>query len=128
MRASALGFKHVVVRFEMFNWEFECILGPKKNVARYVAQQHDDEGGVNDYGPGSVRGQFYYRRGYPPIIWLPRFPVLPREFGTLSHEVGHALMAMCEACGVPVNAENDETFCHAMSYAVRTILEAKRGR
>lgn len=125
MKASALGFKRVVVPYEMFNYEFECIFGPKKNVGKYVAY-HLDEARWD--GPSTQRGMTYVKSGHCPIVWMPRFPRTPTEHGTLAHEVGHAVMEMLHHAGVPVNVEAGEVFTYALAHGVKTILEARNGR
>lgn len=128
MKASALGFRQIVVRYEMFRYEFECIIGPKKNVGKYAATQHDNPAHSADYEVTDQLAKFYCRTGFVPIIWLPRFPRTPHDYELLAHEVGHAVIFMLEERGVPIDHKNDETFCYALGHGVRTILEAKRGR
>lgn len=127
MKASSLGFKEILIEYEMFGYEIACIVGPLKNVPKYVAHYHHRE-------PPSLEelktgyGWTFYSSGRAPIVWIPRFPKNPREYGTLAHEVAHAVTAMLDWKGVPIKANCDETFCNALGYGVTKILEAKRGR
>jgi hypothetical protein len=124
VKASALGFKRLVVDYAMFDYEFECIIGPKENVGKYVAYHLGEEHWGN---PSCERGMTYVKTGYAPIVWFPRFPRTTDEHGTLAHEVGHAVLEMLKHVGMPINVEAGETFCYALGYGVRKILEAKRG-
>jgi hypothetical protein len=125
VKASALGFKRVLVRYDVFGYEFECIIGPKKNVGKYVAHHLKEPYWDN---PEKQHGMTYVKTGLAPIVWFPRFPRTSAEHGTLAHEVSHAVMEMLRHVGVPINVEAGEAFCYALGYGVRKILEAQRGR
>jgi hypothetical protein len=129
VKASTLGFKQVIVDFPVFRYQFECIIGPKKNVGKYVAFHLNYTSNKEALEITTQRGRFYYSHGNrSPIVWLPKFPQTPREYGDLSHEIGHAVIDMLEYIGAPIDRDNDETFCYAHGYAMEKILEAKRGR
>ena len=74
-----------------------------------------------------MRGRYFYRPGYVPIIWIPCKPRTPVEYGTLGHEVLHAVRLMLfDWAGIPLSAQTDEVYCHAIGHAMRKILEALR--
>jgi hypothetical protein len=121
MKPRALGLQEVVVHFGAFDYLLTCVAGPPKNVGRYIAWKFDDPG--YDCDLSEARGRFFYRKGWAPVIWIPRKPRTPEEHGTLSHELLHALREMLvDWAGMPLNVDTDEAFCHAMGHGVRTIL------
>ena len=64
------------------------------------------------------------RTGYNPIIWLPRKPRSPIEHGALAHEAAHATrFILVSQLGIPINAGNDEIYCHCIGWIVRRVLE-----
>lgn len=125
MNHKRLGFQSVIVHFGTFDFEMRCLFGPSDNLVKYVRWAMDDE--EFEWDMSRKRGAHFHRRGYGPIIWLPRRPRTPREHGTLAHEVLHVLRVMLvDWAGMPLNGDTDEAFCHAMSHAVGTILERTR--
>lgn len=128
MKARACGFTQVILRYEMFRYEIECIIGPKKNVGKYVSHHLNAGDDRASYEITDQRGRFYYSKDRAPILWLPKFPVSPREYGALAHEISHAVVDMLDYVGCEFGADGDETFCYAVDYGVTKILEAKRGR
>lgn len=125
MNPKRLGFQSIVVNFGTFEYEMECLFGPSDNLVKYVRCAMDDS--EFDWDTQRKRGGHFSRRGYCPIIWLPRRPRTSREHGTLAHEVLHALrFILVDWAGMELNSYTDETFCHAMSHAVGTILERSR--
>ena len=128
MKASALGFKQVILRYEMFRYEIECIVGPKKNVGKYVSFHLSDDGNRDNYEIKDQRGRFYYSKDRAPILWIPRFPSKPLDYGAVVHEVTHAVVDMLDYIGCEYGADGDETLAYAIDYGVTKILEARRGR
>ena len=122
-----LGFKSVIVRYEMFGKEVECIFGPIKNLAKYVNWRFEQTE-IEQDGLERGRGWTFVKDGYVPICWLPRLPQTPADHGTLAHELSHALIYLFDYIGVPVKPDTDETFCHALSHGITKVMEAKRGR
>ena len=71
------------------------------------------------------RGMYFLHRGHVPIVWIPRRPRTPREYGTLADQVMHVVrMMLVDWVGMPLTDDTDKAFCHALGYAVRAILEA----
>jgi hypothetical protein len=121
------GLRSIIVPYEMFGKEVECVIGPIKNLAKYVSWRFEQDD-VSQDGLERGRGWTFVRDGYVPIIWIPRFPVTPADHGTLAHEMAHALIYLFDRVGVPIAPDADETFCHAMSYGITKVLEARNGR
>ena len=113
------GLKEITIDFGTFDYAATCIVGPWAGVQKYVRWKLDDP--TTDVGSVS-RGKFFHRDGYSPIIWIPRRPRTPEEYGTLSHECMHLIREVMGWAGVVLTYETDEAYCHAMGHAVRTIL------
>lgn len=124
MTPKSLGFDHVVVNFGMVDYEFTCIVGACDNVKKYVAFKFDDPGYAFER-PMTGRGSFHHKQGCAPIIWIPRWPKTPQEYGTLAHEIGHVVVEMFDHIGHPIDYKTDEAYCHALGFGIRKVLEAR---
>lgn len=126
MTPSRLGLKEIYVHFGVFDFAFYCLVGPYDNVEKYVRWKFEDDetpittGSQANYAP---RGRFFYRPGYCPIIWIPRNPRTPREYGTLAHEVSHLVIRLMDWADIPLGPDSEEAYTHAIGFAVTKILE-----
>lgn len=68
-------------------------------------------------------GKRIYIPGYCPIIWLPRFPITPKEFGTLYHEIFHAICDVTRWVGVELTESSEEVFCHLIGHITKQFFE-----
>jgi hypothetical protein len=105
---------------------FVCVVGPAAPAQRYIAWRLSDKTILAEPPENYGRGRFFYRNGYWPAIWIPRWPRTPAEYGALAHEVSHVLFAVLDHIGETPDYKHDEVFCHLLSYGVAKILEAKR--
>jgi len=121
MSARRFGFREVSVHFGMFDYEVACVIGPYQDIARYIAWRFEDPGFKIEC-PLVRRGMTFSRKGYCPIIWLPRYPRTPTEYGTLCHEVLHAVRHLMHWADIPFSADSEEAHCHALGFAVTEIL------
>lgn len=122
MNPWRLGLREVSVHFGTFDYALNCLVGPYKNVEKYVAWKFEDPGYRTD-SPHEVKGRYFYRIGYAPIIWVPRKPRTPDEIGTLAHEVMHAIhYLLVDWAEIPFTADTQEVYCHAMGLAMRELL------
>lgn len=128
MKASRLGLREIRVNFGTFDRELICLVGPYANVGKFVAWKVDDplvlktiEQDDKSRGVGA-RGRYYHRRGYIPIIWIPRVPRTPREHATLAHEMLHVVRTIMEWAGIPLNEDTEEAYCHALGHGVEKVL------
>lgn len=123
MNPKRLGFKSIDVHFGMFDFTMNVIVGPGANVAKYLAWKFD----TNDFpafDPDRAHAMYFMAPGYVPVIWLPRKPTKPREIAALAHEILHVLRHMLvDWAAIPLTRDTDETFCHAMSFAMNETLE-----
>ncbi len=119
--------REIHVHFGMFDFAVYCVVGPANDLSAYIAWRRGHSNLVPDRE--ASRGRYYPGRGeYGPIIWIPRRPRSPREHGTLSHEVCHVVREMYDWVGMQLDESTEETFCHAVGFAVTTILTELRKR
>jgi hypothetical protein len=116
------GFQVIEVRLDVFEFKFQCIIGPRENIEKYLTRRWPDIP-INPISQ-TARALTFFRARADPIIWLPRRPRTPKDIGTLAHEVLHVLTAfLVESVGLQLNYETDEAFCYPLGYAIETILE-----
>lgn len=119
------------VGFGMFDFSFVVVAGPKlspetihilsevTSISKEIVQAELDV---------ECRGYILHRQGHGTAIWLPRVPRSAQDYATLAHETFHAVCHMTRHFGVEFAKESEETFAHALSYAVReTITQLKAG-
>lgn len=123
--AKRCGFRTVDIHFGAFDYTVHVIAGPGKQVAKYVRWKLDDP--TYDFEYSGQRGLHFSRLGWVPIVWLPRPPRTAREYGTLAHEMLHAVRFMFQThINIPFNYDTDEAYCHALGHAVTKTIEALR--
>jgi hypothetical protein len=109
------------VHFGIFDFGIVALVGPREAAGRYITRFQERAEPV--VIPENCRGYCMRRDGHAPCIWLPRPPKTPREYGTLSHEILHAMVFFQEWKGEPLCIENEETYCHALGYCVTAVLD-----
>lgn len=113
----------------VFDFSVRCIIGKYKSGEKYAAHifeipdidMEEVADGLN-FGY-EARGKCYFRRGYVPILWIPRKPKTPREHATLAHEAIHAINHLFEWSATPLTRDTEEVFAHAVAHLVNNILE-----
>ena len=123
------GLLELHVHMGMFDFGINVAIGPVENLTRYVRYKLEDEDfGKNDDAVRLTDGRGWYiaRRGFCQIVWIPRFPRSPREYGTLAHESIHAVSRMMEWASIPSNYDTEEVLTHGVSHIVTSVLAARR--
>jgi len=115
-------FQLIDIPLQPFGWDVRVLIGPREHlltVGRWMLDWPDAE---HDFVEPA--GLTLMRTGYNPIIWLPRKPRSPIEHGALAHEAAHATrFILVSQLGIPINAGNDEIYCHCIGWIVRRVLE-----
>ena len=123
-RSVLKGLREARVHFGLFDFAVFCIVGPHGDIQRYVEWRHGE-----CEPPPEAHGLHYEGPiDRAPIIWIPRIPKSPADYGTLAHEICHVVREMVvDWARMTHDKGNDEVFCHAVSYAMETLLtELKR--
>lgn len=111
------------IHMGMFDYRVYAAIGDHAQAPKFIAKIFEEPEDVWRKRIGKpVKGQTYFKDGCCPIIWLPRFPKTPAEYGTLAHEAAHAVNDMHYYLGIGLDPKNDETFTHAVGYIVRKVL------
>lgn len=124
-KGRELGLKEVSVHMGMFDFGVNFVMGDYNKIGEYVAWKFDDKDfNPTDWDMGyEPLGKCFFRKGFRPIIWIPKKPRIAREYATLSHECLHAIFLLFEWAGMPVNRSTEEVMAHAQAHLVSTILE-----
>lgn len=69
------------------------------------------------------RGDFVSIPGIPPILWIPKIPQTPEEYGVLNHEISHLIFYIMQWANIKINEETEEVFSHQMQYLSTIIYE-----
>lgn len=117
--------------FGIFDYSVTCVVGDYVKAVKYIAGVYnEDKSEAKDleirYGGNSPRGQCFYKDGYVPIVWIPRKPTTPREYGTLAHECFHAVVVFMAWAHINCDMGNDEVAAHSVGYLVSKILKELR--
>ena len=68
------------------------------------------------------RGKVFYRRGYVPVLWIPRKPKTAREHATLAHESLHCVYHLFEWANLPMSRDTEEVAAHSMAHIMANII------
>lgn len=111
----------IYTKFGLFDYQVATVIGERAEAEKWIKYklEVDDLGYQDEFEP---LGICHYRPRYIPIIWLPKIPKTPREFGTLSHEVFHAVCHFHEWANVPLDRSTEELAAHTISHIVTDIL------
>lgn len=115
-RKCGVTFKHI--HFGMFDFSIAYVTGPKEGGRKFAEWKHECP---HDAAP-NARGICYWRPDYVPVVWVPRLPKTPREYGTLAHEMLHAVGWLSKWAGFRLDNDSEETFCHALGFAMTEAL------
>lgn len=116
--------KETRVNMGIFDYTVAFVVGDLKYLEEYVRWKFDDKKfSLEEHGGGyGALGKCLNKKGYVPIVWLPRKPETPKEYGTLCHECLHAAASLFDWAGITVVSETEEVFAHSVSYLVRSFL------
>ena len=109
----------------LFDFDVGTIYGDF-NEAKKIIDKHFEEGEVTVWDNEdwkNPQGRCFSKRGYAPIIWLPRKPVTMYEHSALAHEALHAVCKMFEWAGIPWCRETEEVATHALQRIVHNSLK-----
>lgn len=119
-----LGYKEIVINMGMFDNDIIAVIGDNKNLQEYIRFKYECD---NDIEVSNGYGYCFYCEGYLPIIWIPKYPRTPKEYGTLAHECFHAAMHLSRWANIKVDENSEEVVAHATGFLVKSILESKKG-
>ena len=120
------GLNEIRVHMGLFDFTVVCVIGNKKKADEYVAWKFDDKELPNfDQGYETI-GRCYFKRGYVPVIWIPRKPKTTREHATLAHECLHAVFHLFDWVGLRVTRDTEEVMTHSMAHLIDSILRGKK--
>lgn len=123
-KGKQLGLKEYRLNMGVFDFDVAGVIGDYKKMGEYISWKFDDkdfnpELWDNGYEP---RGKCFFRRGYVPIIWLPRIPQTPREKATFAHESLHAVFHLFEWASLPMSRDTEELVGHALGHIVSNLF------
>jgi hypothetical protein len=127
-KKPTFNLREIKIHFGTFDFSAYVVICKDISEAyRYASYCHDTTW-IEERSSGGyeARGKYFHRTGYCPIIWLPRFPSTPREYGTLAHEAMHVVTILMAWAGIQLNGDTDEVYCHALGHLVNSVLEAKK--
>ena len=92
----------------------------REQVKKFLEYYFDEENEgfcVEEHG-----GKCFIKDNLVPIVWVPRKPKTTKEIGTLTHELGHALMKCFQFIDIKHTEETDEVWQHSIGYLVDWAL------
>lgn len=118
--AQKRGLYEKRIHMGVFDFEVIVITGKYEDACKYVSWKFEDkETDLMSWDNGYIpRGKCFFRRGYVPVVWVPRKPRNAREWATLSHECLHAVFHLFEWVNLPINRDTEEVMAHAMAHLI----------
>lgn len=96
----------------------------RKALRNYHTQETIDEIIANPPEITTYSGRTIYKQTpYTMIIWLPCIPKISAEYGTLSHEIFHAAVAIMQSIGVSLSEESEETYAYLIGFLSKKAFE-----
>lgn len=106
--------------FQPFGLAVICLVGDYAAAMEYTNWLHDET--VRQWRPTPYRGLVIAKQGYCPVLWLPSVPRTTQQYGTLAHEIYHAVGEVLDYGGVEQPAD-EELVGHMLGYGVEQFLE-----
>lgn len=110
----------VLVDMSFVDMQILCVFG-NREVLQKKLRKVFDEPSLTIEPSNTKLGETFMKDGYIPVIWVPRKPKKPREYGTLAHEATHAVSYMFRYLKTPINEDTEEIFSKAVGYIVQKI-------
>lgn len=122
-KAKQLGLREYWVHMGLFDFTVLVVTGESKKLNEYLAWKYEDGGfDLESLDRGyECRGRCFYKKGYVPIVWVPRKPRTAREQGTFAHECTHAVFHMFEWAGLSINRETEEVMTHSIAHLIASV-------
>ena len=96
----------------------------RKAVRKYHTQEQTDgiieAADINEHSTGKT---IYNQVHNAFIVWMPRLPQTAAEFGTLSHEIFHAVQALMINIGASLSDDSEEAYAYLIGYITKRVLE-----
>lgn len=114
------------VHMGAFDFSVIVIVGDYKTACAYTLWKlKDKETNLEEYDMDyEPRGKCFFRRGYIPIIWIPRKPKTHREHATFAHECLHAVFHLFEWASIPLTRDTEEVMTHSMAHLITNGLKS----
>jgi len=119
--------KEVNIELGMFDYNINFLVGDINNLEEYARFKFDYEQ-FEIKGLLNVYGWHLFCEGYSAIVWIPRYPRTPKDYGTLSHETVHAMVRMMDWAHIKVTTDTDEVLAHGVSYLIRNFLKTRNDK
>ena len=128
--AKKLGLQVFDTHMGLFDFSVRCVIGEQEKALEYVAHIFEDNiESMPDSNRGyEARGVCYFRTGYVPIVWIPKYPETSREYATLCHEIIHSINHLFDWAAVPLSKDTEETFAHSVAHVINNILEKAKSK
>jgi hypothetical protein len=112
--------REIVVEMGLFDFGVYAVIGPSSELEAYVRKIQTDPAIPADVTQGD--GWCFLSHKNPPVIWIPKNPETPEEYGTLAHECLHAVFDLMDWACIKTTEETDEIMTHALSWLITSIL------
>lgn len=122
-------FKSAIISIAPLYRDLLVCFGPKSRIPGRLADFHPslNEGQLVDFVDEFVTGN----KGQTVIdqekqiflLWLPRLPKTPEDFGFLAHEVFHATTLTMDAVGARFSEDSEEVYAYLCGWLTQRIGE-----
>lgn len=123
-KSKQLGLDVIDTHMGLFDYTVRVCIGNHEKALEYIAYVFEDK--YEELPDGNrgyeARGICYHKTGFVPIVWLPKYPETPREYGTFAHEVIHAINHLFDWSATPLSRDTEETFAHAVAHVITSSL------
>lgn len=113
------GLQILNIHMGLFDYTVKVVIGAQAPAIKFIRWYVRDL--KVELSP-DMRGCFFHRDPFCPIVWIPRRPRTAREHGTLTHEAMHAVSQMARWCAIGHAEATEEVFCHALGHLVTGVL------
>lgn len=123
-KGKELGLEEITIPMGIFEFAVVAVRGDYSKMDEYIKWKFDDKDiDIESWNGGyAPRGQVFFRRGYAPVLWIPRRPKTAREYATLAHEAIHCAYHLFRWVNMPLTSDTEEVVAHATAHIVNGVL------
>lgn len=116
---------NTIIPLDIFDAEIMVHFGEKKELRNVLVKYMSKEKITSIINALRVckNGLTLHNEDGTTIIYIPQIPSCPEQFGTLSHEIFHAVSYVMKDKGIDLTDSSEEAYAYTIGFVTRKLSE-----